>query len=341
MSQTHDTIRLHRFGAELLDRITVSAAWGLGVALFLTIGWTAMSPDDPLGPISLLAKGDGLFMFIQAAALAAVATSLATVIAGSRLPEIGTFAGALGLCVVTLRGATAEYLLVHGADTSESFERMLAIKFTAESIAWFLVVLVLIAAATWVAHWCHQSGPEESSKLADDRGAPSPILAGTDFILMRRARYSQQSSDGTPVTVGIRHTIIATGVGLATMAILSAGLTPRMIQHGQVCFVVAASVFAGTYFAYRSAPVRSALWSISAVGCMAIVAYVWAALRPTITGLPPNIPSSHFLRILPIQFIAIGTASAVASFWYVHSSTTHHETFSHHPKREKKPARKS
>lgn len=341
MSQSSDTMRIHSFGAGLLDRIVVSAAWGLGVALFLTIGWTAMSPDDPRGPISLLAKGNGLFMLAQAAALAAVATALATVIAGSRLPEIGTFAGALGLCVVTLRGATAEYLLVHGADTSESFERMLAIKFTAESFAWILVVLLLIAVATWVSHWCHRSGAEQALQLADDRGAPPPILAGTDFILMRRARYSQESSDGTSLSVGIRYTIMAAGVGLATMAILSAGLTLRMIQHGQVCFVVAASVFAGTFFAFRSAPVCSALWSILAVGCMAIVAYVWAALRPTITGLPPNIPSSHFLRILPIQFIAVGTASAVASFWYVFTSAAHHDTSGHPPKREKNPARKS
>lgn len=341
MSQSHDTMRVHSLGAELLDRFAVSAAWGLGVTLFLTIGWTAMSPDDPLGPISLLAKGDGLFMFVQAATLAAVATSLATVIAGSRLPEIGTFAGALGLGVVTLRGATAEYLLVHGADTAESFERGLAIKFAAESVAWFLVVLLLIAVATWVTHLCHTFGPKLPQKLADDRGTPHPLSAGMDFVLMRQGRSINLFSDCTSVIVGVRHTIIATGVGLATMAILSAGLTPRMIQHGQVCFVVAASVFAGTYFAYRSAPVRSALWSISAVGCMAIVAYVWAALRPTITGLPPNIPSSHFLRILPIQFIAIGTASAIASFWYVHTSAAYHNTSGHHPKREKKPARKS
>jgi hypothetical protein len=101
------------------------------------------------------------------------------------------------------------------------------------------------------------------------------------------------------------------------MALLSVGLSTRVIQHGQACFVVAAGVCAAVYVASRSVPVRSALWSLLAVGLMALVGYVWAGLRPAAPGLPPNIPSSHFLRILPVQFISVGTAAALSTFWYV------------------------
>jgi hypothetical protein len=100
------------------------------------------------------------------------------------------------------------------------------------------------------------------------------------------------------------------------MSVLSFGLASRNIRHGQVCFVVAASVCIGTYVAHRTNPVRSAFWSILAVGILSVVGYAWASVRPETPQLPPNIPSSHFLRILPIQFVSVGTAAAIAMFWY-------------------------
>ena len=107
--------------------------------------------------------------------------------------------------------------------------------------------------------------------------------------------------------------------GLVAIGVLSAGLSSRSIQHGQECVVVAAGVCIACYFAHRMVPVQSTLWSILAVGLTALAAYLWAGVRPAGSGLPQNIPSSHFLRVLPLQFISVGTAAAIAMFWYMYA----------------------
>jgi hypothetical protein len=301
----------------LLDRAATTASWVLGGALFLTVGWFAMEPDDPLGPVSAYARQGGLMMLTQAAALSGVAAGLATLIAGRRVADIGTFAASLGLAAVSVRGATAEYLLLRGADASETFEHSLAWSFAIEAVGWFLVVLVAIGVSALVMRWCFGSMETPDSTRTGASPGVGRTLAGFDVPRVS-ARFFGVSGERQTVTIdGVHHMLITTGVGLAAMAVLSAGLRWRSIQDGQVCFVVAAAVFIGTYAACRMVPVRSALWSILAVGLIALVGYLWAALRPEVTGLPPNIPSSHFLRILPIQFIAVGTTAALMAFWYV------------------------
>ncbi len=301
----------------LLDRAATTASWVLGGALFLTIGWFAMEPDDPLGPVSAYARQGGLMMLIQAAALSGVAAGLATLIAGRRVADIGTFAASLGLAAVSLRGATAEYLLLRGADVSETFEHSLAWSFAIEAVGWFLVVLVAVGISALVTRWCFGSVETPDPHRADASSTAVRMLAGFDVPRISARCFGVPGERQTARTDGVHHMLITTGVGLAAMAVLSAGLRWRSIQDGQVCFVVAAAVFIGTYAACRMVPVRSALWSILAVGLIALVGYLWASLRPEVTELPPNIPSSHFLRILPIQFIAVGTAAALMAFWYV------------------------
>lgn len=321
MSYARQTMSVDRSHLGLWDRVTTLVAWASAAALFLTVGWTAMAPLDPLGPVSLLTHGSSALMYVQAVALAALAAGFATLCAGRRLADIGPFAATLGMAAVALRGATAESLLVHRSDISDSVERGLAVSFALESIAWIAAVIVVILVSSAIAYWCF--GPRRGTagtkqpKLSAD--ADQPIAAGFDAPIVAERWLGFSTAQQSGVRVGIRHTVTAAGVGLIAMAILAAGLSGRAIQHGQVCFVVAASVMLGVYFSYRGAPVRSALWSILAVGVMALVGYAWAAVRPINPTLPPNIPSSHFLRILPIQFISVGTAAAVTAFWYVYT----------------------
>jgi len=90
------------------------------------------------------------------------------------------------------------------------------------------------------------------------------------------------------------------------------------VQHGQACFVVAASVCIGSYLAHWLVPVRSALWAILSVPFLAVGGYLWARLGPSPVSLPASVPASAFLRVLPIQYISVGTAAAVAMFWYLY-----------------------
>lgn len=316
MSDVPASVGISRPHLGLVGRLATLMSWALAAALFLTVGWLAMAPDDPLGAVSMLARRGGLTMLVEAAAMTVVMAALATVIVGRQLPDVGTFAAALGLAVVSLRGATAEYLLVHNSAATEWTEHALAWRFALEAGAWFLVLIVAAGVVAPVTQWCFGRSKQRQADGKND--VSTPIAASFDLPGVS-ARWSKvRGGAQTPAGDGARHMLTAVGVGLVAMALLSTGLSSRVIQHGQVCFVVAASVCIGTYVAYRVIPVQSALWSILAVGLLSLAGYTWALARPPIAGLPPNIPSSHFMRVLPIQFISIGVATAVATFWYVY-----------------------
>ncbi len=317
MSEVADTMLGHQQHFTMLDRTATLMSWALAGALFLTVGWLTMAPDDPLGAVSFLTRDNALMMVIQIAALAGVVSALATVIAGRRLTDVGTFAVALGLALVSLRGGTAEYLLVQGAEVSATFEHTLAIRFAVEAAGWFVVIVVAILVASAVQHWCFGSLEDSPPPPTRAPHGEMPTLAGYDIPRLSGNWLGVSVDRQTAPMEGAKHALTVIAVTLAAMAVLSFGLSARSIRHGQVCFVVAASVCIAVYVAYRSIPVRSALWSILAVAVTALVAYAWALLRPAVPGSPPNIPACHFLRILPVQFISVGAAAALGTFWYI------------------------
>jgi hypothetical protein len=271
----------------LLDKLGVWAGWGVAGAMFHTLGWMALAPSDPLGAVSLLARGGMGAMLLQAAGLAAVTAAIAAVLSGRQLAYAGPFAAALGLAVVALRGETAEYLLLSAAGSGESPAKAIAAKLALESVGWLFVVLVALAVSGIVTRWCF-GRPHDTQH----EGTPAPRAID-----------------------GLHFTLIATAASLFAFNILTTGLDRRAIQHGQVCFVVAASVWLGCFLAHRMVAVWSVLWSILSVALLAIVGYLWAGARSPNPNLPPSVPTSHFLRVLPIQFIAVGAAAAIAAYW--------------------------
>jgi len=265
----------------LQDKAANWLAWGVSIALFWHIGWVAMAPDDPLGAVSILARKTGLLMLVQAAGLAVVAGAAGGLLAGRRVAGAGIFAAAIGLVAVSVRGRTIEKLLISPSGSTlglPALSRELAL----ESLGWFAVILVASMTSTLITRWCYGAG--------------------------RRS---------TPVAVGLTHAGIAAFTGLVAFHVFSAGLTHRAIAHGQACFVAAAAAALGCYVAHRMAPVSTVRWSVFGVGVMSVLGYVWAAIRPGNGSLPPGIPGSPFLRVLPIQMVSASTAAAVAVFWYV------------------------
>jgi len=275
----------------LLDRAATWVSWALAGAIFLTVGWLAMAPDDPLGALSVLTRHGAWMMLLQAAGLAAVTAALAAVIAGRRLPEVGTFAAALGLAAVALRGATAGSLLIEWADVAPVSQSSLPLKLALEAIAWFAIIFLARGFSIAVGKWCFGDRGDRSAGVWH---GPKDSLAD-----------------------GLKHTLLAGGAALLTFKILSAGLSTRSVQHGQACFVVAASVCIALYLASWVVPVRSAVWSILSVPLLAVGGYVWARFGPAPGWLPASVPASPFLRVLPIQYISVGTAAAIAMFWYL------------------------
>jgi hypothetical protein len=280
----------------LWDKTLALGSLVAAAAIFLTIGWMTVEPDDPHGAVSLLTHGSALFMVLQAAGLAAVTAAVATIVAGRKLPDVGTFAVAVGLAAVSLRGETTASLLVKQADLDAGFQRMLALK---------------------VMRWLFTPPTSSGGPSADDAESGTWVLAGFglpfigDHVLRAPARCY------TPPKQGLIHTVVAAGSALVVMAILSAGLSSRGIEHGQACFLVAVSVLVATRIAYRVAPVQTPLWSILAVGLFAAFGYVWSGIGAPPPGLPAHMPVSPFLRVLPVQYVAVGTAAGLAMFWHL------------------------
>ena len=198
MSDATSTMIVERREPSLLEKVAALASWVLAGAIFLTVGWMAMEPDDPLGSVSALARADGILMLIQAAVLAAVCGGLATVIAGRRMADVGTLAAALGLALVSLRGATAEYLLVQGAEISDSFERGLALSFVLEALGWFLVMIVTIGVSALVTRWCFGNARSEQR---EDRG-----IIPAEGSALAWPRLEIADGPGRGVALAVRHT---------------------------------------------------------------------------------------------------------------------------------------
>ncbi|MFQ5495586.1 MAG: hypothetical protein ACE5EX_09415 [Phycisphaerae bacterium] len=320
MTETASIYEMQPQPIGFLDKLAALAAWGVGAAVFLTVGWVVMEPADPRAPLSVMARPDGWSMLLLAAVMAAVAGGLATMIAGRRLVDVGVFAMGLGLALVSFRGSTVEYLLILQPEPALGFERGLALRFLLESLGWVLVALVALVASTAVRRWVLGVSPQDRNP--DSRSGSSPSADPDEIGALTAADdlgwVGREQARRTPAVDGLKHTAIAAGVAFVGVAIFSAGLSGRSVQHAQVCFVVAASVFMGTYTAYRFVPVRSALWPMLSVLTLVVAGYVWAALRPTAGVRPPSIPASPFLRVLPLQFVSVGLSAAVATFWYVY-----------------------
>jgi len=306
-----------RLQLSLLEKIVTFVAWLLGGAVFFTVGWLVVRPEDPEGAVSLFARADSFLMLVQTAALAGVAAAIGTILAGRRLSDAGTFAAAIGLAAVSLRGQTVVSFLVMRTDMSATAERGLALRFAAESLGWFGVILVAVVVSGYVARWCF--GHAERVTSTDPlRDLAWRTLAACDAPRWGRAICGTSAAHLTEPLDGLKHTLITAGFAVVAFGLLSKGLVSRSIQHGQVCFSVFAAILIANMVAFRIAPVRSPLWSMLAVPIVAVTGYLWAGFRPSEPGLPPNMPASHFLRVLPIQYIAVGTVAALTAFWYVY-----------------------
>jgi len=319
MSEASASLAVRAYRLGFLDKAAIWGAWALVGAVFLSVGWLVMAPDDPQGAVTLLGQSDAPWIMLQVAALAGVTAGIATIMAGRSRPDVGPFAVAIGLAAVTLRGDSAEALLIRGAYDPSMSDYRLGSQLALESLGWFAIVVVAIAASSLVIRWFW--GPSTPG-LGATSGAGSSgggVPAGFDLPGIGGPAFG----DRTGLTSGLTHTFAAAVMAIALTGLLASGSMSRLIRHGQACFVVYAAVFIACYFASRLFPVRSALWSIASVLVLAAAGYGWATMYASGGSTPASIPHSHFLRVLPIQYISVGSAAAIAAFWYVQARADH------------------
>lgn len=294
----------------LTDKAAFVAACALSVAVYLTVGWLALAPEDPRGAVSLLACRAAPFAWLQVCVLAVVVAALTTALWGRRLSDLGLFAVAVGLAALTLKGANASYLLVAGAGAEDAPGRGLALKLALEALAWFLIPAISAFASLVTMRWC------AGARACCEGPAPGMLpLGASDIPLVGEQLCGVPVLQRTAPMTGLKHTAVAAVAALVIMHLLAASLHASAIRHGQACFLLAASVILGTYIAFRVVPVRSALWPVLAVPLVALLSYLWAAVSGGVEGQFLAAPGAAALRVLPLQFIAVGVASAVAGTW--------------------------
>jgi hypothetical protein len=316
----------------LWERVASLAAVVVACGIFLTVGELSIAPPAPEAAVSLVTRPGASAVLLQAIAIAFIASALATVVAGRRRADFGAACAALGLGLLTVRHATSFSLLVHYADDATATQSALAGRFVVESLSWFIVIVAALIAAALTGRWVFgvvakgAATADTDGRIVDAaraegvaaaaRDATTALTAIGDVPLIGGLVVPSPAGSQTPPLDGLKHTFAAAATGLIMLALLSVAVRYRNVEHGQACFLVGASVFVGTWVASRCFPVRSALWSVVAVLAVAVVAYGWTSVTAAAGGAPAHLPQSPILRILPAQFIAVGTVAAIATFWW-------------------------
>lgn len=307
-----------------IHKLLLAVSLTLGAGLFLSVGWMAIAPDDPLGAVSMLTHSRPVLMILEAAAVSAATAALATLLVGWRLPDAGTFATALGLALVMLQGGTAEYLFQYVLEGDRSGEPQLAGRLAVEGLLWFVVVLVAMLVSGLVLQWCLGVRGPSDGRLQAGASVRIEDMAANDCPILNRMLFPAGCSASTPLLHGLRQTGMVAVVALLLFALLAAGSSPRTIQHGQICFATFAAFFLAQWVAKTVFPSRTAFWGILAVVIVCATAYMCAMLRGS-ADAPynrlANIPSSVFFRSLPIGYISVGTLGVLVAHWTVSGSS--------------------
>jgi hypothetical protein len=298
----------------LYDKALTLLIWGAAIAVFATVGWMALCPDDPYGVVRLSGR-EMLIVLVQILALTAIVAALTTALVGRKLPDVGTFAVSAGLASANLRGHTSAYLLVHETGIDHEARRSLCAQLAGEAMLWFAIIVAALVISGLVMRWCYRGhGAEPSSG-----GGLLGTLAAADLpVLGARICGAPTAAGRTAPKIGLLHFVVTVVIAVVLIQLLAAGTSSHTVKQGQVYFSLAAAFFIAAHVAYRFFPVHTAAWACLAVPAVCMIGYGWTMYRPVATGAYADIasvPPTAFIRALPVEYISIGTASVIASFW--------------------------
>ena len=108
------------------------------------------------------------------------------------------------------------------------------------------VVFFAILVSALVNRWLFGKG-DGLPNASGPRAALAGALAGYDLPSISHRLFGVPPDRQTTPLIGLKHAAIMTALGLTAISVLSAGLSSRSIQHGQVCFIIAAGVCISGY----------------------------------------------------------------------------------------------
>ncbi|MCP4248467.1 MAG: hypothetical protein GY778_15575 [bacterium] len=308
-----------RIHLRFTDKVLSLLAWAIAIGLFGSVGWMAVQPDDPAGAVSLMTRSQAWWSAVQVLFLAAVVAGLATVLVGRQLPDAGVFAVGLGLAALALGGDTTRHLLVTVTGGDAEARADMAWSLAGEVLVWFLAILVAMIVSGWVMRWYGGEVTEvrRSMSLAE--------MPGLNQLLPADDRPDASLA-------GLRTTVVCLAAAALLFGVLATGSPLRSVQHGQVYFALVAAFYIAGWIGYELFPAATPLWGCLAVPLLGVLGFVYCAVSSPSAGdysRIASVPPSVFYRALPIEYVSVGTAAMLASFWSVRKAAAIRQAHAH------------
>jgi len=285
-------------------------AVAVSVALLATVGWRVAQPLDPDWAVTLTQSGRSLLAIAPSLLLLmVVVAAIGTALSGRRVPQGGLFATAVGLVVLSVRGGSMQVMLAYCGIDGVGSRRSLMVLMAFECVLW-----AALLAASWlvvenVRRWlwpATASGSGKSEGVKDGKKAKSS------------ASGQAKSFAGWPALA------VTTVVALFIIWMTIARTPVATIARAQVIASVAFGLYLGVLAARYFTGITDVRWYILAPLAVALVGYLLGFLQADLSWAKGQLssyarlattPSHALARPLPIEYIAVGVAGAIAGLW--------------------------
>jgi len=279
--------------------------FGLGLAaaavLFWSLGWSVLKPWDPYGAMYFQPEeGESLFLLVRVIGLQLAAAVFASIIMDARIPLFGAFAACIGIGIPILKTGGMDYAMVRTQlDKTLEHPESLWGFMTLETLAWTGVLAILVAITMVTEQWLKKNEDIRLDEAAKKESA-------TRLKPAKKAAWWK----------GLGGTAITAVLALFLIAILAASM-----RKGQVIFACLAAFYLAGLTAEQIAENDHPVWQVAAVPLVALTAYLYTwmhPMRPPGLELILHIAPNSLARVLPVEYIFIGTIGAIFGNWTSH-----------------------
>ncbi len=274
----------------------------ISLVLFMSLGMNVLKPWDPFGAISLLLVNNTFALIVRLIGILIATGILSTIIVSARLPFFGVFSAAVGIAWPISQTAGMDYLMVR-LQVGKEFEnsQFLWAYLAFETILWAIVLLVLVIVTLLVETWLNKtSGSDDNLNLKNHNEITSKLTIKTIFA-------KDKIFNG-----------IVSVISTAIFGVIFISLFAASQSKGQIIFAVFAGMFLSAMISEQITPTNHPVWQTLSVILVALIAYGYSWFNPRPPGLEAvlHIAPNNLARVLPIEYVFIGSAGAIMGVWY-------------------------
>lgn len=290
-------------------RVRFILGLAVGCVLFGSLGWSVLKPWDPYGAIYFQPEDwEILLLLLRSIGLLLAAGVFASIIMDARMPLFGSFAACIGMAIPILKTGGMDYVMVRTyAEKSLEHPEALWGFLALETLAWTGVLAVLVTVTIVTEQWLKKDQEPQLNELKDGN-------------TVKKVKEAEKTACWWK---GLGGTAITAVLGIFLVAMLAANM-----QKGQVVFACFAGLFLAGLTAEQISENDHPAWQVAAVPIVALAAYLYTwfhPMRPPGWELILHIAPNSLARVLPVEYIFIGTIGAIFGNW-----TSHRMRYSKH-----------